>query len=72
MKKTTEADSNYDGLDKMSIVDLLTNINREDKTVALSVEDQIPQIEHLIDTIVHKMKIGGRLFYLGAGTSGRL
>jgi len=72
MKKTTESDSNYDGLDKMSIVDLLTNINREDKTVALSVEDQIPQIEYLVDAIVPKMKIGGRLFYLGAGTSGRL
>jgi len=51
---------------------LLTNINREDKTVAFSVEGQIPQIEHLIDAIVPKMKIGGRLFYLGAGTSGRL
>ena len=72
MKKTTESDSNYDGLDKMSIVDLLTNINREDKTVALSVENQIPQIEKLINAIVPKMKIGGRLFYLGAGTSGRL
>jgi len=72
MNKTTESDSNYDGLDKMSTADLLTNINREDKTVALSVEDQIPQIEQLITAIVPKMKIGGRLFYLGAGTSGRL
>ena len=72
MKKTTESDSNYDGLDKMSTADLLTNINREDKTVALSVEDQIPQIEQLINAIFPKMKIGGRLFYLGAGTSGRL
>jgi len=72
MNKTTESDSNYDGLDKMSTADLLTNINREDKTVALSVEDQIPQIEQLIIAIVPKMKIGGRLFYLGAGTSGRL
>jgi len=72
MKKTTESDSNYDGLDKMSTVDLLININREDKTVALSVENQIPQIEQLINAIVPKMKIGGRLFYLGAGTSGRL
>ena len=72
MKKTTESDSNYDGLDKMSTADLLTNINREDKTVALSVEDQIPQIEQLINAIVPKMKTGGRLFYLGAGTSGRL
>jgi N-acetylmuramic acid 6-phosphate etherase len=65
MKKTTESDSNYDGLDKMSTADLLTNINREDKTVAFSVEDQIPQIEQLINVIVPKMKIGGRLFYLG-------
>ena len=72
MNKTTESDSNYDGLDKMSTADLLTNINREDKTVALSVEDKIPQIEQLINAIVPKMKIGGRLFYLGAGTSGRL
>ena len=72
MKKTTESDSNYDGLDKMSTADLLSNINREDKTLALSVEDQIPQIEKLINAIVPKMKIGGRLFYLGAGTSGRL
>jgi len=72
MNKTTESDSNYDGLDKMSTADLLTNINREDKTVALSVEDQLPQIEQLINAIVPKIKIGGRLFYLGAGTSGRL
>ena len=72
MNKTTESDSSYDGLDKMSTADLLTNINREDKTVALSVEDQLPQIEQLINAIVPKMKIGGRLFYLGAGTSGRL
>jgi len=72
MKKITESDSNYDGLDKMSTADLLTNINREDKTVALSVEDQLPQIEQLINATVPKMKIGGRLFYLGAGTSGRL
>ena len=72
MKKTTESDSNYDGLEKMSTADLLRNINTEDKTVALSVEHQIPQIEQLIDAIVPKMKIGGRLFYLGAGTSGRL
>ncbi len=72
MKKTTESDSNYDGLDKMSVSELLTNINREDKTVAKSVEKQINHIEKLIATIVPKMKIGGRLFYIGAGTSGRL
>ena len=72
MKKTTESDSNYNALEQMSTADLLTNINREDKTVALSVEEQIPQIEQLINAIVPKMKKGGRLFYLGAGTSGRL
>ncbi len=72
MKRITESDSNYDALEKMSTADLLKNINREDKTVAQSVKDQIPQIEKLIDAIVPKMKNGGRLFYLGAGTSGRL
>jgi N-acetylmuramic acid 6-phosphate etherase len=72
MKRTTESDSNYDALEEMSTADLLKNINREDKTVANSVEEQIPQIENLINAIVPKMKKGGRLFYLGAGTSGRL
>ena len=72
MKKITESDSNYDGLEKMSVFDLLLNINKEDKTVANSVAEQIPQIEKLINAIVLQMKNGGRLFYLGAGTSGRL
>lgn len=72
MKKTTESDSKYDGLEQMSVSDLLKNINREDKTVAQSVEEQLPQIEKIINAIVPKMKKGGRLFYLGAGTSGRL
>jgi N-acetylmuramic acid 6-phosphate etherase len=72
MKKITESDSNYDGLEKMSVSDLLLNINKEDKTVALSVAEQIPQIEKLVNAIVLQMKNGGRLFYLGAGTSGRL
>ena len=72
MKKTTESDSNYDGLDKMSVSELLLNINREDKTVANSVEKQLPKIEKLVEAIIPKMKIGGRLFYIGAGTSGRL
>ena len=72
MKKTTESDSNYDGLEGMSTSDLLKNINREDKTVAHSIEKQIPQIAKLVNTIVPKMKNGGRLFYIGAGTSGRL
>ena len=72
MKKTTELDSNYYGLDKMSVSEILLNINREDKTVANSVEKQISKIEKLVDAIVLKMQIGGRLFYIGAGTSGRL
>jgi len=72
MNKTTESDSFYDGLEQMSISDLLININREDKTVAHFVEEQIPKIDRLIATIFPKMKNGGRLFYIGAGTSGRL
>jgi N-acetylmuramic acid 6-phosphate etherase len=72
MNKTTESDSYYDALEQMSTADLLQNINKEDKTVALSVEEQIQQIEQLVNAIVPKMKKGGRLFYLGAGTSGRL
>ena len=72
MNKTTESDSYYDSLEKMSIRDLLTNINKEDKTVAQRVAEQIPQIKKLVETIVPKMKNGGRLFYIGAGTSGRL
>jgi N-acetylmuramic acid 6-phosphate etherase len=72
MKKTTESNSNYDGLDKMSVSELLLNINREDKTVANFVEKQLQKIEKLVEAIILKMKIGGRLFYVGAGTSGRL
>ena len=70
--KTTEKDSNFNHLEKMKISELLTNINSEDKTVPLSVEKAIPQIEKLIVHIVPKLKSGGRLFYIGAGTSGRL
>ena len=72
MKKTTEADSNYNSLELMSVYNLLKNINREDKTVAILVEEKIHKIEKLIEVIVPRMKKGGRLFYLGAGTSGRL
>lgn len=72
MSKTTESDSHYDHLEKMSVTDLLTNMNREDKTVPDAVAKSIPEIEKLVDSIVLKMKEGGRLFYLGAGTSGRL
>lgn len=56
----------------MSVRELLENINREDKTVPLAVEKAIPQIEALATAVVDKMKLGGRLFYIGAGTSGRL
>ena len=56
----------------MTTSDFLKNINREDKTVAHTIEKQIPQIEKLVNAIVPKMKDGGRLFYFGAGTSGRL
>lgn len=70
--KTTEQDSNYNHLEKMTISQLLTNINNEDKKVALAVEKAIPEIEELTQQIVEKLKIGGRLFYIGAGTSGRL
>ncbi|MDO9185254.1 MAG: N-acetylmuramic acid 6-phosphate etherase [Bacteroidia bacterium] len=72
MKKTTESDSKYNTLEKMSTKELLTNINNEDKTVPLAVEKVIPKIEKLVNVIVKQMKQGGRLFYMGAGTSGRL
>ena len=70
--KTTEQDSKYNHLEKMSISQLLNNINNEDKLVPLAVEKALPQIEKLTKQIVNKLKIGGRLFYIGAGTSGRL
>lgn len=70
--KTTEQSSKYEHLEKMSVAELLSNINQEDKTVPLAVEKALPQIEKLVTEIVSKMKIGGRLFYIGAGTSGRL
>ncbi len=70
--KTTEQDSKYNHLEQMNTSELLTNINNEDKTVAFSVEKAIPQITKLTNKIVEKLKNGGRLFYLGAGTSGRL
>jgi N-acetylmuramic acid 6-phosphate etherase len=68
----TESSSNFENLDKMTVKELLTNINQEDSKVHLAVREAIPQIEKLINKIVAKMKKGGRIFYLGAGTSGRL
>jgi len=70
--KITEQTSLYRHLDKMSIGEILTNINKEDKTVPQAVESAIPQIQQLVAAIADKMLSGGRLFYIGAGTSGRL
>ena len=72
MNRTTESDSYYTDLEKMSVTDLLKNINREDHTVPKAIEKCIPQIEKLVEHIIPKMKAGGRMFYIGAGTSGRL
>ena len=72
MIKTTEQDSNYLDLDKMSVNEILTNINNEDQTVPAAVKKAIPQIERLVEVAVSRMQEGGRLFYIGAGTSGRL
>jgi len=72
MKRTTEADSNYNDLDKMSVAELLRGMNNEDKTVPIAVEKAIPAIEKVVNVIVGKISAGGRLFYIGAGTSGRL
>jgi N-acetylmuramic acid 6-phosphate etherase len=71
-KRTTESDSKYNSLEKMSVKELLVNINKEDKTVPLAIEKVIPKIEKLVSVIVRQMQSGGRLFYMGAGTSGRL
>jgi N-acetylmuramic acid 6-phosphate etherase len=68
----TESSSNFENLDKMMVKELLTNINQEDSKVHIAVRKAIPQIEKLISKIVLRMKKGGRIFYLGAGTSGRL
>lgn len=70
--KFTELSSPYRHLEKMSVLEILTHINTEDKTVPLAVEAAIPQIEKLAAAITDKMLAGGRLFYVGAGTSGRL
>jgi len=68
----TESPSNFDNLDKMSIEELLTHINEEDSKVHIAVRQALPQIKNLVEQIEVRMKKGGRVFYLGAGTSGRL
>jgi N-acetylmuramic acid 6-phosphate etherase len=72
MEKITEQDSRYRNIEKMSTEEMLRSINKEDQTVPAAVEKVIPQIIPLVECITEKMKNGGRLFYLGAGTSGRL
>lgn len=70
--RITESTSRYNDLDKMSVGELLTHINYEDNTVPQAVAKALPEIEALIHTVIEKIKSGGRLFYIGAGTSGRL
>ena len=72
MTKITEQDSLYRHLEKMSVEELTANINKEDKKVALAIEIALPQINAVISKIVSQLKDGGRLFYLGAGSGGRL
>lgn len=71
-EKITESDSKYRHLDKMSIFQLLENINKEDQQVPALIAPVIPDIEALVSAVADKMLMGGRLFYIGAGTSGRL
>ncbi len=71
-QKTTEQDSGYQDIDQLPIIEVLSTINKEDKTVADSVAKVLPAIEKLVLAIVKRLKKKGRLFYIGAGTSGRL
>ena len=71
-RKNTESPSHYDDLEKKSVIELITDINKEDQSIAQIVKGSLPQIEKLINAALPKMKAGGRLFYIGAGTSGRL
>lgn len=71
-ERITEQASHYRHLEKMPVEEIIQHINEEDKTVALAVEKALPQISRLVKAVVEKMQGGGRLFYLGAGTSGRL
>jgi N-acetylmuramic acid 6-phosphate etherase len=72
METITERESHYKNLEQLSVLEILENINKEDQTVALSVKKALPQIEQLATITASRMKAGGRLFYIGAGTSGRL
>ncbi|MCQ2151947.1 MAG: N-acetylmuramic acid 6-phosphate etherase [Bacteroidales bacterium] len=70
--RMTEQPSLYDGLEKKSVAELIRDINTEDKKVALAIEKVLPEIEKLISATEEKVKNGGRMFYLGAGTGGKL
>ena len=70
--RVTETTSLFDNLEQMSALELLQNINAEDQKVALAVQKVIPTITKLVEAIVPRMERGGRLIYIGAGTSGRL
>ncbi|MEN9976797.1 MAG: hypothetical protein RIR36_957, partial [Bacteroidota bacterium] len=70
--RITEQDSNYRQLQDMSVLEVLTNINKEDQTVPEAVAAAIDDIEKVVSIAIEKMLGGGRLFYIGAGTSGRL
>ncbi len=70
--KITEQPSHFNNLEKMSVLEILQHINEEDAIVAAAVRKVIPQVQALIEAIMPRMKRGGRLFYIGAGTSGRL
>jgi N-acetylmuramic acid 6-phosphate etherase len=72
MEFTTEKSSNYNNLELMSVQEILQHMNEEDQTVPLAVAKALPQIEKLVQITTARMKEGGRLFYIGAGTSGRL
>ena len=72
MGLTTEKESKYHNLEQMPVAELLRHINDEDKTVAYAVEKALPALEQLVTVVADRMKTGGRLFYIGAGTSGRL
>ncbi|HZY80544.1 MAG TPA: N-acetylmuramic acid 6-phosphate etherase [Cyclobacteriaceae bacterium] len=69
---TTESSSNYNNLENLSVQDLLTGINAEDFNIPAAIKKQLPQIEALVTAVVEKLGTGGRMFYIGAGTSGRL
>lgn len=70
--KITEEPSNYDGLDEMDTLEIVTNINKEDKKIADAVALVLPQVSKVVDETTKRFQKGGRLFYIGAGTSGRL